>query len=258
MMATDHQQWLERGEIYAIGALDGEELNDFELHLASGCPLCAACVRDTRESVKLLHDSLPGEEPPRHLKRRILDQIAPAQAHGTRPGRTFTFRWDWLSIGIGALAAAVVMIVLASNLKRTQSQLQEVRAQLDLARAQSEAKDEQLRLLSSPHIRLVELKGLEAAPRAQARVFWNPTARGGLLIATGLPQPPPDHAYELWGIAGDLPVPMGVFFVDANGQATFQMAPLTADKSFSRFAVTVEPTPGVAKPTGPMVLLGSV
>ena len=255
-MAGDHAQWLERGEIYALGALDGEELKDFERHLASGCPVCADCVRETRETLKLLHDSLPVESPPEEVKRRILEQITPAPERPAVRERSFRLRWDWLGIGLAAASAIVAIIVLASNLNRIHGQLQETRAQLDLARAQSEAKDEQLRLLSSPHIRLVELKGLDAAPGAQARVFWNPVARSGLLIAAGLPQTPANHGYELWGIAGETPVPMGIFFADPNGQATFQMAPLAGERSFGKFAVTIEPVPGVQKPSGAMVLLG--
>jgi len=36
------------------------------------------------------------------------------------------------------------------------------------------------------------------------------------------------------------------------------MPPLAQEKSFDKFAVTIEPAPGVVKPTGPMVLLGNV
>ena len=38
MMATAHEEWLERSEFYALGALDEKELKEFEAHLASGCP----------------------------------------------------------------------------------------------------------------------------------------------------------------------------------------------------------------------------
>ena len=33
----NHEEWLERAEIYAAGALDGAELAEFEAHLAAGC-----------------------------------------------------------------------------------------------------------------------------------------------------------------------------------------------------------------------------
>ena len=38
-----HEEWLERAEIYGLSALDGDELTQFEAHLAAGAP----SVRDT-------------------------------------------------------------------------------------------------------------------------------------------------------------------------------------------------------------------
>jgi anti-sigma-K factor RskA len=256
-MATDHAAWLERGEVHALGALDGQELNEFELHLASGCPICAACVRETRETLTLLHRSLPLETAPGPIKSRTLEQITPAEALPQQE-RAAWFTWNWLGVGIGAFTTAVVAIVLTSNLKHTQNELERVKAQLAVAQNQSAAKDEQLRLLSSPDVRIVELKGLDAAPAAEGKFFWNPTLRGGLLIAKGLPQTPADKAYELWGIAGNEPVAVGIFSVNEKGQARFNMPTLGEVKNFDKFAVTIEPTPGVVKPTGPMVLLGSL
>ena len=105
---------------------------------------------------------------------------------------------------------------------------------------------------------LATLKGLDAAPAAQGKFFWNPVLRRGFFIARGLPQTPADKAYELWGITGNEPVAVGIFTVDEKGQARINMPPLAQEKSFDKFAVTIEPAPGVVKPTGPMVLLGNV
>jgi anti-sigma-K factor RskA len=257
-MATEHENWLERGEIYALGALDGQELNEFEAHLASGCTICEAYVRDTRETLMLLHRSLRPEAPPLAVKSRVLEQVATRGAAPAREEQLSWFRRNWWGLGIGAFATAAVALVLTWNLNRTQSELEKVKAQLAAAQTESAQKDEQLQLLSSPDIRLVELKGLEATPAAQAKFFWNPATRRGLLLAKGLPRTSADKAYELWGIAGDEPVPAGVFSVDEQGRARFHMPALTQGKIFDKFAVTVEPAAGVVKPTGPMVLLGSL
>jgi hypothetical protein len=53
-MATLHEYWDEQSEIYALGALDGQELKDFEAHLASGCTICEASLRETRETLNFL------------------------------------------------------------------------------------------------------------------------------------------------------------------------------------------------------------
>ena len=51
-MAREHEHWTEQGEIFALGALDGGEREDFEAHLAAGCAICEAHVRETREDVE--------------------------------------------------------------------------------------------------------------------------------------------------------------------------------------------------------------
>lgn len=257
-MATGHEHWHERGEIYALGALDGQELKEFEAHLASGCPICEAYLRETRETLAVLHRSLRPEAPPLAIKSRIMDQIAPQAMARPGQGRTRWLNWNWWGLGIGAVATAAVALVLSSNLTRTQSDLEKAKEQLAAAKVESAQKDDLLQLLSSPDIRLIELKGLEAAPAASAKLIWNPVARRGILLTNGLPKTPTDKAYELWGIAGTEPIPAGVFRVDDQGQARFRMPVLAQGKNFDKFAVTLEPAAGVEKPSGPMVLLGSL
>jgi hypothetical protein len=36
-MAMEHEYWLDRTDIYALGALDGNELKGFQAHLGSNC-----------------------------------------------------------------------------------------------------------------------------------------------------------------------------------------------------------------------------
>lgn len=257
-MATGHEHWHERGEIYALGALDGQELKEFEAHLASGCPICEAYLRETCETLAVLHRSLRPEAPPLATKSRIMDQIAPKAMTQSRQEKTPWFNWNWWGLGIGAVATGAVALVLNSNLTRTQSDLEKARAQLAAVQTESAQKDELLKLLSSQEVRLVELKGLEAAPTATAKLFWNPIARSGILLINGLPKTTAEKAYELWGIAGSDPVPAGVFRVDDQGQARFRMPVLAQGKTFDKFAVTLEPAAGVETPSGPMVLLGSL
>jgi anti-sigma-K factor RskA len=257
-MATGHEHWHERGEIYALGALDGQELKEFEAHLMSGCPICEAYLRETRETLAVLHRSLRPEAPPLAIKSRIMDQIAPKAMTRPRQEKTPWLNWNWWGLGIGAVATAAVALVLSSSLTRTQSDLEKAKEQLAAAQVESTQKDELLQLLSSPDIRLIELKGLEAAPAASAKLIWNPVARSGILLTNGLPKTASDKAYELWGIAGTEPIPAGVFRVNDQGQARFRMPVLGQGKNFDKFAVTLEPAAGVEQPSGPMVLLGSL
>src|ERR1700757_4981532 len=127
-MATEHGEWLERGEVYSLGALDGEELKEFEAHLASGCPICQAYLRETRETLMLLHRSLRLEAPPLSAKTRVLERVAPSPAAAEE--KSFWFNWNWWGFAIGAVATAAVALVLTWNLSRTRSELEKVKEQL--------------------------------------------------------------------------------------------------------------------------------
>ena len=74
-MATGHGNWLEHSETYSLGALDGPELRDFEAHLGAGCATCDASMRETRETLNLLHRSLRLADPPPAIKTRLMNQI---------------------------------------------------------------------------------------------------------------------------------------------------------------------------------------
>jgi anti-sigma-K factor RskA len=315
----NHDTWLEQAEIYALGALDGEELARFEAHLAAGCPQCEHRLRETREALTLLPRSLQPVAPPAAVKARLLAQIGadPASSLLELSRR----RRRWWGLGVGALVAAGLLIALGFDVYRTRRELQRVdgvvsalRAQLaqreealqalrvdlsearqalqqaeeriaslhiELARqeerlqaerlelqrveavvadlqAELAERDATLRLLASPQVRLVRLAGLAPSPGATGQLLWNPAARTGLLLTSGLPAIPRDKIYELWAIAGNEPIPAGLFAVDEAGHALLRLPTLPKTKRFTRFAVTLEPAGGVPKPTGPMLLLGGV
>jgi hypothetical protein len=119
-------------------------------------------------------------------------------------------------------------------------------------------RNDALRLLAAPQLRQVRLAGLSPSPGASARLLWNSLAQTGVLLTSGLPQIPRDRVYELWAIAGNEPVPAGIFDVDSAGHAFLRLPPLPRPKRFDKFAVTLEPAGGVPEPTGPMHLLGSL
>ncbi len=315
----NHEEWLEQAEIYALGALDGEDLAQFEAHLAAGCPRCEHRLRETRETLTLLPRSLEPVVPPAAVKARVLEQITADTA--SPPLELPRRRRRWWGMGAGALVAAGLLIALGFDAYRTRRELQRVdgviaalhaelaqreealqalRADLgqaqqalqqaeeritslriDLARreerlqaerlelqrvegvmaelqAELAERDEALRLLATPQVRLVRLAGLAPSPGATGQLLWNPAARTGLLLTAGLPAMPRDKIYELWAIAGNEPVPAGLFTVDEAGHALLRLPTLPKTKRFTRFAVTLEPAGGVPKPTGPMLLLGSL
>ena len=258
----NHDAWIGQADVYALGALDGEELAQFEAHLATGCAICAERLRETREALTLLPRSLPPVVPPPPLRARVLERIGAERpvagaSVALRPERRRD-RVLWWAGWAGLAAAAALLVVVNLQLSTTRQELRALQGRLATLQTQLAEREETLRFLSDPSVRYVSLGGLKPTPDASAWLLWNPATRQGLLLARGLPSAPTGQAYELWAIAGAEPVPAGVFPVDAAGRALLRLASLPAGHTFDAFAVTLEPAGGVAKPTGPMHLHGKV
>src|SRR5712692_562692 len=116
----NHDEWLERAEIYALGALDREELTQFEAHLASGCALCETHLRESREGLLELPRSLAPLEPPPRVKTELLKRIAPETKHAIAE-RTAA-PWLWWSVA-GGLATAALLIAVSWNLIASRNQV---------------------------------------------------------------------------------------------------------------------------------------
>jgi anti-sigma-K factor RskA len=249
-------------DVYALGALDGAELAEFEAHLATGCAICAARLRETREALAVMPRALPPVPPPPALRARVLERID-AERRATpapvalRPERR-RGRALWWAGWAGLAAAAALLVVVNTQLSRTREEIRALEGRVATLQGELADRERTLGFLSDPNVRYVSLAGLKPTPAANAWLLWNPTTRQGLLLARGLPVPPAGHAYELWALAGAQPVPAGVFSVDAAGRALLRLPALPADHTVDAFAVTLEPAGGVPKPTGPMHLHGKI
>lgn len=247
--------------VYAVGALDGEELAAFEAHLAEGCPRCAAAVREGAETLAILARETPPAIPPAPVREALLRRTS-ADAAARRAAR----RPVWPRWAIGTAAAVVIVSALTAafvaaryearlgQMARETTALRE-RLQRDEAALQDQialARDV-IGLLRDPSTRVVALHGVGPRPEASGRVIWNARAGGQVLVAN-LSSPPPGKTYELWAIAAGRPRAAGVFGVDASGGATRRIAPGPGAPSVEMFAITLEPEGGVPAPTGPMVL----
>jgi len=251
----NHEEWLERAEIYALGALDGAELKEFEAHLASGCAQCAERLSESREALAHAAAGLAPVAPPPRIKTELLRRIGAQTAApiSERP----RFRWSW-PVGVGAFAAAGLVLMLSWNLIVTRSELDRTKRERDALLQEASVNKEVKEMLSDPQVRVITLKGQAPSTGAQALLLWNAAQRKGMLLTIGLAQTPPEKAYELWGLAGSEAVPAGVFTVNEQGQVVFRLPKLPESKPFDKFAVTLEPSGGVPKATGPIVLVGSL
>jgi anti-sigma-K factor RskA len=240
-MAIGHEHWHEQGEIYALGALDEQELKEFEAHLASGCAICQAYVRETRETLMLLHRTITPETPPASVKARVLDDIGREKVAPLVATRRQTWRrWQVIT---GTLAAGIVGAVVAGTLitKRYEPRHTIYTSVINLLR--------------DPATRDLPLYGAGPTPKAAGRFLWNESGEGHIFV-TNLPAAPEGKMYAVWTIAqGSAPRYVGTIGTDRTGQGGLHINVARSDQPVETFAVTLEPVGTTAAPTGPMVLV---
>jgi anti-sigma-K factor RskA len=241
MMATAHEEWLERSEFYALGALDEKELREFEAHLTSGCPICEAYVRETREALLILHRSITPMTPSASVKTRLFHNIASEKVVSLpRKPRSTWRRWQVIT---GTLAAGIVGAVLAGTLI---TKRYEPRHTLYTS---------VINLLRDPATRDFPLYGTGPTPKAAGRFLWNESGEGHIFV-TNLPAAPEGKMYAVWTIAQESsPRYVASIRTDAKGSGGVHINAAPSDKPIHTFAVTLEPIGTTAAPTGPMVLV---
>lgn len=256
-MSESHEPYDTLAALHAVGALDGEDLRDFEAHLASGCARCATLVRQTEQALARAAMAGPPEPPPASVRESLVRRAARAAPSGRR-------RWLPWAIGLAATAVAAGALSAAYVAARYEARLGQMAretaaAKEQLARSEAALREEldsyraALELLRDPATRVVELRGQAAAPEALGRLLWT-DGTGGLLLAAKLPPVPPGKAYALWTLAGDGPRSAGIFVPDAGGRATVKIAAQATGAPVRVLSVTLEPESGVPAPTGAIVL----
>src|SRR5437879_5634871 len=118
---------------YALDALDDDERERFERHLAE-CEPCTAQLAELRSATTALAFAAEGPEPPAALRERILDGArAEQRAKVISLSRR---RWALPAVAAVAAAAAVVAIGLgiwASSLSRSLDRERDAKAAYDRA-----------------------------------------------------------------------------------------------------------------------------
>ncbi len=198
----------------------------------------------------------------------IPDQTAPAPEPAAPPRRV----WPWLAAAGLALAAISALWVQSSlDLRAARSQAAGLGRDLAASRERERAASERLAGLEldlaglSSKLGMVTQAGSLVCPLRPQPGGPGSQARGAVYIAAdhqhwflrvvGLPPVPAGETYQLWFLTAEGPVSGGVFRTAAGADA--EIGSPTMPGGIVGFAVTVEPAPGAASPTGPRVLAGS-
>jgi anti-sigma factor RsiW len=272
-----HEESIEFLATYALDAVEGEEREAVEEHLAE-CPRCRAELDAFREVTTALGNSveplpeglwttiasrLPGRDdedrPP--MPRLMRDEadgsdgsdgadgngggkaaLAPRlRARGNAPGRG-----RFATVAAIVVAAAAVVTVLSVSLVHANDQVSQLQRSLGAGAPPGAV----VAALETPGHKVVNMEGTDHVRVAQ---FVIADGRGYLVTST-LPALSADHTYQLWAVINGQTISLGLMGQRPD-QATFTLA---GSPAVSRLAITAEPSGGAVLPSRPMVAQGTV
>jgi anti-sigma-K factor RskA len=273
-MTNAHPTREEDFDLYALGALDGDDKREFESHVAS-CSACGEKLALAEGRIALLALAAPPAVPSRASRQRLMRRIqespktasqAAPQLAKDRAGQTpkedessqglFGRWWTAILAPVG-IAFAIATIFLWTENHRLDRQLSTMRSTLDQQQHELAEAREVADLMHSSDTVTIALAPMPGMPKGSAHVMFN--AKMGMLMYDGKIDPaPPDKSYQLWIVPmkGD-PISAGVFTA-VRGEANHWMMKLPEGVVPKVFAVTMEPAGGMPQPTGPKVLVGAV
>jgi anti-sigma-K factor RskA len=268
-----HEESIEFLATYALDAVEGEEREAVEEHLAE-CPRCRAELDAFREVTTALGNSveplpeglwttiasrLPGrddeERPP--MPRLMRDEadgvdgtdggdggegpLARLHTRENAPGRG-----RFATVAAIVVAAAAVVTVLSVSLVHANDQVSQLQRSLGAGAPPGTV----VAALETPGHKVVNM---ERANHVRLAQFVIADGRGYLVTST-LPALSADHTYQLWAVINGQTISLGLMGQRPD-QATFTLA---GSPSVSKLAITVEPSGGAVLPSRPMVAQGTV
>jgi anti-sigma-K factor RskA len=230
-----HQALLERIPAYALGALDAEERDEVEQHLA-GCRACRAELRAYQRVTDLLSLAAPEAEPDAGLRGELLARVAELRAGGVGTSAPAPSLLDRLRasvrVPVWQLAAALILVaaLVAGGLS------------LDLG--------------SQPAFYQVALSAPSGSPNADGLLVIADQGEVGTLVVENLPVLDAASQYQFWLIEADgSRISGGLFDVHENGYQSLVVYLPEPFDAYTSFGVTVEPSGGSPGPTSDPVLV---
>lgn len=251
-----HEQFADDLALYALGALQGEERQAVEKHLAD-CTACRQELEKLQGDLALLAFSTGGPRPPARSRGRLLAAIAkeprkvPFHKHA---------RGNWWNAL--AWAAALAAIVIGVFLRHQNSELRRHVNDIETSYSKQEQQlleaKQLLATLTSPDAEHFTLVVGKTPPQPQGKAIYVRSSGALVFLASNLPPISPQKTYELWLIpTSGAPIPAGLFKPDAHGAAAVIRPPLPTGVEAKAFAITIEPEAGSPAPTSQPVMVGS-
>jgi anti-sigma-K factor RskA len=232
---------------YALGTLDADEIPALESHL-DGCKDCQAELADYQAVAAGLLSSVPPQEPPPGLRRKLAAQFL------SQRSRTPNLLANiFAQFSLGQIAAAVTVAIMLGLNIYSSFQIRDLQRQ-QTALAERLSNDQTaLSMLAYP-----STQSLVVNPDVEnlaGSMLVDREKRIAVLVLWNLPPLEAGQTYQAWLIdAEGNRVSGGLFAPDGQRYTTITIRSPVPIGEFDGLGVTVEPNGGSEGPTGPRVL----
>jgi len=273
LSVPEHREIQELLGVYALDAVDPETAAMVERHLAE-CVKCSAEVAQHHEVAGLLANSggespaglwdgiatqIDGSVPPswERLSARLeppdgrsdrLAQSTDGESDAAVVSITTARRNRWVLRGAAlvAAAAAVIALVLGTQVHHLNNQVNALQAHPSLSAAEQAA-------VQQPSTRQVQLTSKSGTSAGEVTVVLTSSGTG-FVEGDQLHALPSDRTYQLWGVIGGKTISLGLLGPDPS-VVPFSVA---GDGSVQAFAITAEHAGGVVQSQNQPVVAGEV
>ncbi|MGH9845446.1 MAG: anti-sigma factor [Blastocatellia bacterium] len=247
--------------LYAVGALDADELREVEIYLRDASASEKAELTGWREVAAMLPLGLPEIAPPEHLKARLLDRIAQDAPAGETTAKILPFtsarrpapnaqRWLLMAASILLACTSAFLLWRNSQVAGERDALVAERNQISEELERERREKEEIYASLTAASKIVPMAG-KATPQANAKVVWDTKQQVWKIFIVNLPAPPSDKDYQLWYVTNKAQkISAAVFRPDPRGHTMLTLTlPREALTGLAATAVTLEPKGGSPQPT---------
>ncbi len=257
-------------ETYVLGIATPEEQKEIE-NLANRYPEIRAELAELEKTV----NSYAAEytmAPPAFLKEKIIAKVTGKESRVSEIENNVlkivapSIEQEVPSHSYWAIAASILLLIsVVGNVyfmmesrvsKESLSSINKVnndmKDSLEVVGANYRQAAGDLAILKDPMYKMVELKGMKAAPDAKAMVCWCPMEKKVYVEVDKLPAPPQGMQYQLWAMVDGKPVSEGMITI---GSGLHRMPDIGNAQAF---AVTLEKQGGNPTPQGEMYVMGTI
>ena len=230
MGTTEHDRVQQLLAASSLRALDPAELERADALISAHvptCPSCRATARDFDAVAAELALGAPALDPPRRLTARIRRDLHPAGHRARIPT---------------AIVAAVVISLVGLS-----AWTLHLTGRVSRAERQQASTAELISAVGFPKSRVVPLQASAGASVETEVAAVLVPGRSRLYVFGSLPQPHPDHVYQVWLRTGGAYASGGTFVPEAEGFVLLRVP--VRSTGYDRILITEEPRSGSLQPS---------